>query len=176
MSSEDLQLQVLACFLSEPGSYMFDSATSTRTVSNIISNVSLWLWEAELWRIITYLLQVLTDLQLSLFAELMIVWNVKMATQKIFKLSFLFYKQGFLPFEIGEICCESAIEAFEHLRGYCDRCGVTWTWILIACIVPIPAPRSQDIPLALHIGDVRTLEVWELYRKLPSSKISIRLK
>ena len=114
MSSEDLQLQVLACFLSEPGSHMFDSATSTRTVSNIISNVSLWLWAAELWRIITYLLQVLTDLQLSLFAELMIVRNVKMATQKIFKLSFLFYKQGFLPFEIGEICCKSEIEAFEH--------------------------------------------------------------
>lgn len=38
--ADGMQSQVLQCLLSEPGSYLFDSVTSSRTVSSIILNVS----------------------------------------------------------------------------------------------------------------------------------------
>lgn len=40
-SDSSFQLAVLKCFLSEPSSFMFDSLTSTKTVANIISHVSI---------------------------------------------------------------------------------------------------------------------------------------
>lgn len=39
-SEPDFQMSVLRCLLTEPGSFMFDSVTSTKSVSAIVYNVS----------------------------------------------------------------------------------------------------------------------------------------
>ena len=47
-TSSVAQLEILKCFLTEPGSFMFDSVTSSRSLSNMISHVSSdWIYLLE---------------------------------------------------------------------------------------------------------------------------------